>query len=152
MILTLFVMLFLMTVLFLILLFFHTFKLEWQIFAAVFLIFCELCMITAVAILFSCFSTPILSSIYTLSFYLIGHLSWGLETLIEKINSGLGRTLAQVLYTLLPDLENFNIKTEIVHHLPIPSVLFLLSFLYGFCYSVFILFLAVLIFRRRDFI
>ena len=152
MILTLFVMLFLMTVLFLILLFFHTFKIEWQIFAAVFLIFCELCLITAVAILFSCFSTPILSSIYTLSFYLIGHLSWGLETLIEKINSGLGRVLARALYTLLPDLENFNIKTEIVHRLPIPSELFLFSFLYGFCYSVFILFLAVLIFRRRDFI
>jgi ABC-type transport system involved in multi-copper enzyme maturation permease subunit len=152
MILTLFVMLFLMTVLFLILLFFHTFKLEWQIFAAVFLIFCELCLITAVAILFSCFSTPILSSIYTLSFYLIGHLSWGLETLIDKINSGVGRALARVLYTLLPDLENFNIKTEIVHHLPIPSELFLFSFLYGLCYSVFILFLAVLVFRRRDFI
>ncbi len=152
MILTLFVMLFLMTVLFLILLFFHTFKIEWQIFAAVFLIFCELCLITAVAILFSCFSTPILSSIYTLSFYLIGHLSWGLETLIDKINSGLGRALARVLYTLLPDLENFNIKTEIVHHLPIPPELFLFSFLYGFCYSVFILFLAVLVFRRRDFI
>ncbi len=152
MILTLFVMLFLMTVLFLILLFFHTFKIEWQIFAAVFLIFCELCVITAVAILFSCFSTPILSSIYTLSFYLIGHLSWGLETLIDKINSGLGRALARVLYTLLPDLENFNIKTEIVHHLPIPPELFLFSFLYGFCYSVFILFLAVLVFRRRDFI
>ncbi len=152
MILTLFVMLFLMTVLFLILLFFHTFKIEWQIFSAVFLIFCELCVITAVAILFSCFSTPILSSIYTLSFYLIGHLSWGLETLIDKINPGLGRALARVLYTLLPDLENFNIKTEIVHHLPIPPELFLFSFLYGFCYSVFILFLAVLVFRRRDFI
>jgi len=152
MILTLFVMLFLMTVLFLILLFFHTFTLEWQIFGAVFLIFCELCLITAVAILFSCFSTPILSSIYTLAFYLIGHLSWGLETLIEKINLGLWRALARVLYTLLPDLENFNIKTEIVHHLPIPSELFLFSFLYGFCYSVFILFLAVLVFRRRDFI
>jgi len=152
MILTLFVMLFLMTVLFLLLLFFHTFKFEWQIFAAVFLIFCELCLITAVAILFSCFSTPILSSIFTLAFYLIGHLSWGLETLIEKINSGLGRALARVLYALLPDLENFNIKTEIVHHLPIPSELFVFSFLYGFCYSVFILFLAVLVFRRRDFI
>jgi ABC-type transport system involved in multi-copper enzyme maturation permease subunit len=152
MILTLFVMLFLMTILFLILLFFHTFRIEWQIFAAVFLIFCELCLITSVAILFSCFSTPILSSIYTLSFYLIGHLSWGLETLIRKIKSGLGRGLARVFYTLLPDLENFNIKTEIVHHLPIPSELFLFSFLYGVAYSVFILFLAMLIFRRRDFI
>ncbi len=152
MILTLFVMLSLMTIIFLILLFFHTFKIEWQILGAVFLIYIELCLITAVAILFSCFSTPILSSIYTLSFYLIGHLSWGLETLIKKIKSGLGKGLAQVLYTILPNLENFNIKTEIVHHLPIPSELYLFAFLYGFCYSVFVLFLAMLVFRRRDFI
>lgn len=152
MILTLFVMLFLMTIIFLILLFFHTFKIEWSVFSAVFLIYLELCLITAVAILFSCFSTPILSSIYTLSFYLIGHLSWGLETLIKKIKSGLGRAVAQVLYTILPDLENFNIKTEIVHHLPIPPALFLFALLYGFCYTVFVLFLAILVFRRRDFI
>ena len=44
--------------------------------------------ITAVAILFSCFSTPILSSFFSLSFYLIGHFSWGLETLIRKIPPG----------------------------------------------------------------
>ena len=88
-------------------------------------------LITAVAILFSTFSTPILSSIFALSFYLIGHLSWGLETLIKKMRPGAGRTLARVLYAFLPDLENFNFKTEVVHGLPIPAENLPYSTLYG---------------------
>lgn len=149
---TLFIMLLLMSLIFLILIFFHTFKIEWALLVAILYIFVEVCLITAVALFFSCFSTPILSSIFSLSFYLIGHLSWGLETLIKKMKPGLGKILAQILYTFLPDLENFNFKTEVVHHLPIPSSVFLFSALYGIFYSLFVLFLAILVFRKRDFI
>ena len=60
--------------------------------------------------------------------------------------------MARVFYTLIPDLENFNFKTEIVHHLPIPPQVFLYATLYGLCYTTFVLALAVLVFRRRDFI
>jgi len=151
-VLTLFIMLFLMSIIFLAVVFLHTFKVEWSIFITIFFIFIELCLITAVAILFSCFSTPILSSIFSLSFYLIGHFSWGLETLIEKIRPGIGKIMAQIFYIFLPNLENFNFKTEIVHHLPIPSNIFLLSTLYGIAYTIFILLLAMLVFRKRDFI
>jgi ABC-type transport system involved in multi-copper enzyme maturation permease subunit len=145
-------MLVLMTLIFLVLIFLHAFRIEWAMFVAIIFIFFELCLITAVAMLFSCFSTPILSTLFSLSFYLIGHVSWGLETLIEKIQSGTVKTMAQILYTFLPDLENFNFKTEIVHNLSIPPKIFLYSTFYGLFYTAFILVLAMLIFRRRDFI
>jgi uncharacterized membrane-anchored protein YitT (DUF2179 family) len=63
-----------------------------------------------------------------------------------------GKTLAQFLYHFLPDLENFNFKTEIVQHLDIPSDIYLYSILYGIFYTLFVLIIAVLIFRKRDFI
>jgi len=151
-VLTLFIMLFLMSIIFLALIFFHTFKIDWQMLVAILFVFLELCLITAVALLFSCFSTPILSSVFSLAFYLIGHTSWGLETLIKKIPPGTGRTLTYILYHFLPDLENFNFKTEIVHGLSIPSSMFLYSILYGLFYTLFILSIALLVFRRRDFI
>jgi len=151
-VLTLFIMLLLMSIIFLALIFFHTFTIEWQLLIAILFIFLELCLITSVALLFSCFSTPILSSIFTLSFYLIGHTAWGLETLIGKIKPGLGKVLAQGLYHFLPDLENFNFKTEIVHSLPIPASIFLYSTLYGVFYTLFVLTIALLIFRKKDFI
>ena len=151
-VLTLAVMTGLMTLIFLILLFLHTFRIEWAMLVAVAYIFLELILLTAVAILFSTFSTPILSSIFSLSFYVIGHMSWGLEALIRKIRPGFSRTLAQFLYMVLPDLENFNFKTEVVHGLAIPAGIHAWAVLYGLLYTAFILGLAVLIFRRRDFI
>jgi ABC-type transport system involved in multi-copper enzyme maturation permease subunit len=150
--LTLAVMLALMALIFLVLILLHNYPVGGSFFTAILFIFVELCLLTAVAMLFSCFSTPILSTLYSLSFYLIGHISWGLETLIDKIPQSGVKTLARVLYTFLPDLENFNFKTEVVHHLPIPPKIFLYSSLYGISYTVFILVLAMMVFRRRDFI
>ena len=151
-VLTLFVMTLAMTLIFLAIVYAHTLRIETPLLVAVGFIFLELVLITAVAVLFSCFSTPILSSLFTLAFYLIGHLSWGLELIIRKMRPGAGRTLVRGLYAFLPDLENFNFKTEVVHGLPIPASIYLSSFLYGVCYTAFILGLAVLVFRRRDFI
>lgn len=151
-VLTLFVMTVCMTAIFLALLYLHTQRFEGAMLVAVGYIFLELVLITAVAILFSSFSTPILSSLFSLAFYLIGHLSWGLELIIRKMGPGANRTLVRVLYAVLPDLENFNFKTEVVHGLSIPPAIYLSSFLYGVFYTAFILGLAVLIFRRRDFI
>ncbi|MEE8605629.1 MAG: ABC transporter permease [Candidatus Aminicenantaceae bacterium] len=150
--LTLFVMLVLMALIFLVLLLLYNYPVGGSFFIAILFIFLELCLITAVAMLFSCFSTPILSTLFSLSFYLIGHISWGLETLLNKIPQGGVKTLARFLYVFLPDLENFNFKTEVVHHLPIPPKIILFSTLYGLFYTVFILALAIIVFRRRDFI
>jgi ABC-type transport system involved in multi-copper enzyme maturation permease subunit len=151
-VLTLFVMTAAMTLIFLAIIYAHTLKIEGGLLVAVAYIFIELVLITAVAVLFSSFSTPILSSLFALAFTLIGHLSWGLDLIIKKMEPGAGRTLVRGLYLVLPDLENFNFKTEVVHGLAIPPAIYLTSFLYGVCYTALILGLAVLVFRRRDFI
>lgn len=149
---TLAVMVGAMTAIYLIVVFLHTFTLEIRMVLAVVFIFLELILLTAVAILFSSFSTPILSSLFALSFYLIGHFSWSLETLIQKTPPGTRRSLLRVLYAILPDLENFNIKTEVVQNLPLPAGLWLGAIGYSAVYTAFVLILAVWIFRRRDFI
>jgi ABC-type transport system involved in multi-copper enzyme maturation permease subunit len=151
-VLTLAVMLACMGVIFLALVFLQTGTVELKLFAAIYFIFIELLLLTAVALLFSCFSTPILSSLFSLAFYLIGHFSWSLETLIKKVRPGLGKTLLRVLAAILPDLETFNIKTEVVHGLPLPASLLLYATAYGLVYAAFVLTLAILVFRRRDFV
>jgi ABC-type transport system involved in multi-copper enzyme maturation permease subunit len=151
-VLTLFIMLAAMSLIFLLLVFAHTLRFEPRLLLAIGMIFVELVLVTAVAILFSSFSTPILSALFTLSFYLIGHFSWSLETLLRKMHPGPSRVLAQVVYALLPDLENFNFKTEVVHGLPVPAAVAGYSLLYGALYTLFILTLAIMVFRRRDFL
>jgi ABC-type transport system involved in multi-copper enzyme maturation permease subunit len=151
-VLTLFIMTVAMTAIFLVLVYAQTLRIETRLLVAVAYIFVELVLVTAVAILFSSFSTPILSSLFALGFTLIGHLSWGLELILKKMRPGTGKALVRALFLVLPDLENFNFKTEVVHGLPIPPGIYLTSLLYGVCYTAFILGLAILIFRRRDFI
>ncbi len=151
-VLTLFIMTALMSLIFLAIVFVHTFRIESRLLLAVLFIFIELVLITAVAILFSCFSTPILSSIFSLSFYVIGHFSWSLDGLIQRAKSETTRVLLQIIYALLPDLENFNFKTEVVYGLTIQPRFYFYSAVYGLVYTLFILTLAVLIFKKRDFI
>jgi ABC-type transport system involved in multi-copper enzyme maturation permease subunit len=151
-VLTLFIMTLAMALIFLAIVYAHTLRIEGSLLIAVAYIFLELVLVTAVAVLFSSFSTPILSSLFALAFTLIGHLSWGLELILDKMRPGLGKFLIRALYTVLPDLENFNFKTEVVHGLPIPPGIYLSAFLYGVCYTAFVLGLAILVFRRRDFI
>lgn len=151
-VLTLFIMTALMSLIFLATVFFHTFKIEAGLLLAILFIFIELILITAVAILFSCFSTPILSSLFSLSFFLIGHFSWGLQTLIQKTKSAPLKLFVQGLYILLPDLENFNFKTEVVYGLTVLPKYYIFSAFYGLAYTAFILTLAILIFKRRDFV
>ncbi len=148
---TLLVMLSSMTVFFQAYLLLLTQRFDGRVFLAALYIFLEMMLLTAVAILFSTFTTPILASLYSLSFFLIGHFSRSLMTLIRKVPAGVGRTLLRALYLILPDLENFNLKTEVVHHLPIPGDLLLSSAGYFLFYTLFILTLAVLIFRKKDF-
>jgi len=72
---------------------------------------------------------------------LIGHFSWGLDTLIRKTPPGIGRTLLRVLDAVLPDLENFNIKTEVVQSLPLPPGFGLGAAGYAVVYTAFVLLL-----------
>ena len=151
-VLTLFVLTAAMTAIFLAIVYAHTLKVETGLLVAVACLFLELVLITAVAILFSSFSTPILSSLFALGFYLIGHLAWGLELILKKMQPGPGRSLVRALFMILPDLENFNFRTEVVHNLPIPPRIYLYSTAYGLFYAAFLLGLAVWVFRKRDFI
>lgn len=70
----------------------------------------------------------------------------------ERIASFWGKALCFMLYYLLPNLENFNIKNEVVHQLTIGWKTVLLAIGYGISYSVVIILLATLIFQRRDFV
>ena len=149
-VLTLFVNTSVMTAWFYLILFLKGFA-DPRLLLAIALIFMELLLITSFAILFSSFSTPILSTLFSLSLYLVGHLTWSLRLLEERVKGPGGRAVCSFLYFALPNLEIFNVKAEVVHQLPIPAGLPLWALLYMAGYGGAVLAVACFILRRRDF-
>ena len=118
--------------------------------AALLLAGIELMVIVAVATLFSSFTTPILSALFTLGIYTLGHLSRNLYFLGQQSDAESVKSAASLIYRLLPDLESFNLSIQAVHGLPISAAEVVWPVLYGVAYSVVLLILAAFIFHRRD--
>lgn len=120
------------------------------LFKAVLLIFMELMLITAVALLFSTFTTSTLSAIFTLAIYVIGHLLSDAKALGAKLDT-VGRGVLTGFYYILPNLENFNIKGRVIYQLDVGTTEMALVLAYGMLYTAMLLLLAGVIFQRRDF-
>lgn len=116
-----------------------------------YLIFLELALMTAVAMLFSCFSSPALSALFTLLIFLIGRWSPDLKLFAETANSALTRVISRALYHLLPNLANFNFINEAAYGQSVPARLLMGNSIYAVFYISALLALAVLIFERRNF-
>ncbi|MCK5057468.1 MAG: ABC transporter permease subunit [Candidatus Aminicenantes bacterium] len=115
------------------------------------LLYFELLIISAISILFSSFSTPILSSIFTISLYLIGHLSWTFNEFKYNLTETFEKVVVYSLYYIIPNLEKLNIKNDIVLKIPIESDVFIGSIIYAVCYIAAVLILAALIFNKKEF-
>lgn len=118
---------------------------------AVGLIVVELLVITAVAVMFSTFTTPVLSATFSLSFYVIGHLTDDLRVLGGKLQPGLTRQILDGLYYALPNLEYFNVKGQAAYGLAIAPSYLVSAAAYGVTCCVVVLALACMIFQRREF-
>lgn len=118
---------------------------------AVFLIFMELAIVTAVALFFSTFSSPILSAVLTFGLYLAGVFNADLKNFDRVVESRPAVWLARGLYHILPDLSAFDVKTQAVHGLPVAPSYVAITAAYGLLYIAALLFLAAFIFSRRDF-
>ena len=118
---------------------------------AVFLIFVELMIVTAVALFFSTFSTPMLSAALTFGVYIVGQFNADLKNFDRIVDSKPAIWLARGIYHLLPDLSAFDVKLQVVHGLPVPAGYLAATAAYGGAYIVALLVAATLIFSRRDF-
>jgi ABC-type transport system involved in multi-copper enzyme maturation permease subunit len=122
-----------------------------SIWPAVALIYFELAVLVAVALLFSSFSSPALSALLTLLVFVIGHFSADLRALADAAGTAPARLLFGALYRLLPNLSNYAYITAASHGRTPSAEAFVGAALYGLIYVGVLLAAAALVFRRRDF-
>jgi len=91
-----------------------------------------------------------LSALFTLGIWAVGHLTRDLYQLGQQADQEVVRYVAAGLYRVLPDLEAFNLTIHAVHGLEITPSEVALPILYAVGYSTIVLMFASYIFRRRD--
>ena len=122
-----------------------------SVWATALLIYFELAILTAVAILFAGFSSSVLSALLTFFVFIIGHLSAALNQLAESLGSQAAKILFAGLYYLLPNLSFFSFTANAAYG-EVPSFSYIATaFLYSLVYVVVVLFVAVFVFSRRNF-
>jgi ABC-type transport system involved in multi-copper enzyme maturation permease subunit len=119
---------------------------------AVAMIGCELALVTAVALFWSTFSSSaLLSAGFTVGLYVAGQFGADLKNFEQVVESPVAGIVGRALYYLLPNFAAFDIKTEVVHALPLPPGYLALTALYALVYIGALLAASVIIFSRRDF-
>jgi len=115
------------------------------------LIYLELTITTAVAILFSSFSTPALSALLTFFIFLIGHFSSSLRELAQNLGSRGAIVFFNAIYYLMPNLAHFSFIANTASGQTAPPSLMGSCVLYAAVFDAVLLAIAVLIFSRRNF-
>lgn len=125
--------------------------LAFSIWGAILLIFFELMILTAAAILFSSFSSPALSALLTFLIFIIGHFSTSLRDLAQSLGSGAAKVFFDVLYYVLPNLSFFSFIINAAHGDAPSATIIGGAFLYALIYAGILLTITILIFSRRNF-
>jgi ABC-type transport system involved in multi-copper enzyme maturation permease subunit len=115
------------------------------------LTFDELAIITAIALFFSTFSTPLLSAALTFGFFVAGRFSADLRNFDQAVNSPMAAGLAKALYWVLPNLASFDVRSQVVHGQPVSAGYIALMTGYGALYITALIVAATMVFSRRDF-
>ena len=118
---------------------------------AIALIYVDLALVTALAVLFSTYSSPMLSAVFTLGLYVVGQFNADLKRFDEIVSSPAAAWIGKACYYVLPDFARFDVKLAAVHGIPVSGAYLAWTTMYAMVYIAALLFGACVIFSRRDF-
>ena len=117
---------------------------------AVYFILLKLALVVALALLFSCFTTPLLAILFTVGLYIVGLYVQELRDLPFDLMSPAMSSFTKWLSYLLPNFENFNVMAMAAHGRAVPGALILQNTLYALLYCTIVLTAAAAVFSRRN--
>jgi ABC-type transport system involved in multi-copper enzyme maturation permease subunit len=113
--------------------------------------FLEIPILILLALFFSLFTSSVLSALFGLSFFLIGHSQSILQAIIVKTKTKTLAYFLKLFYFGLPNLEKCNIRNDIIYKALPDGKMFLLTVLYVAVYSIILFFLARTLLNKKEF-
>lgn len=120
------------------------------VFVAVYFILLKLSIVVALALLFSCFTSQLLSILFSVSLYIAGLFISEMRNLdASRIGPSMKAFLSWISY-LLPNFQNFDVMAAAAHGKALPGQLILHNTLYAVLYCTIVLSAASVVFSRRN--
>ncbi len=116
---------------------------------AIYFIALEFIVMTAITLLFSSFSTPIMSAVFALAMFIIGSFAEDLRA-FAAMSHGATKSVASALAYLVPNFAALNVITPVAHGEPVPGHIIAWNTAYALVYAAAAVSAAVIIFERRD--
>ena len=116
---------------------------------ALYFIILEFVIITALSLLFSSFSSPLLSAIFTFALFVIGSFAEDLRG-FAHLAHGVAGWLATGAAYLVPNFSALNVISQVAHGTAVSGQMILLNTAYALLYTLAVLVAATLIFERRN--
>jgi ABC-type transport system involved in multi-copper enzyme maturation permease subunit len=118
---------------------------------AIYFIFLQLALVVAVALFFSCISTPVISAVLTFCVYVIGFFLSDIEFLGRESHNPVFEKLTTGIYYLLPNFSNFDVIARTAHGHGVTRALVVFNSLYALLYVTVVVSASILIFEEREF-
>ena len=116
---------------------------------ALYFIILQFLIITALALLFSSFSSPLMSAVFAFSLFVVGTFAEDLRG-FAGLTTGVVRWLATGAAYLVPNFSALNVISSVAHEQPVSGQLIFYNTAYALLYTTMALCGAVLIFERRN--
>ncbi len=117
---------------------------------AVYFILLKLALLVALALLFSCYTTPILATLFTSGIYVVGLFVQQMKNMPGDLMGPAMAAFTRRLAYLLPNFENYDVMGPAAHGQAIPGILILENTHYTLVYCAIVLSVAAVVFSRRD--
>ena len=110
----------------------------------------QLLLVTGVALLFSCFATPVVSTLGTLGIYVVGIFSDDIRAFGILSKDALLQGFTSFLYYVLPNFGQYNVISAVAHAQPVPGGLVAGNLAYALLYVTITLIAAAAVFSNRN--
>ena len=122
-----------------------------EFFKAVYFEYLEFIVIIGIALVFSSFTTPVMSVLFTFFLFAIGRFSSDIRLLAEQVKNPVVGFLTEVVYRVIPNLEKFDVRREAIYGGSVSVELILYTTAYAILYILALLVLSIIIFEKREF-
>lgn len=122
-----------------------------EFFKAVYFLYLEFLIIIGVALVFSSFTTPVMTVLFTFLTIAIGRFSSDIKLFAEQIKNPVTGFVTDIIYRVIPNLEKFDVRREAVYGGNVSLELIAYTTVYAVLYALALLVLSIIIFEKREF-